>query len=65
MSSRSSSPSFNYLLATLLCIAYVLISVHTPITIFANAFGDDATFIQNGQFLIAATGLVPIVHLRW
>ena len=52
MSSRSSSPSFNYLLATLLCIAYALISVHTPITILANAFGDDATFIQNGQFLI-------------
>jgi hypothetical protein len=43
----------------ILCLLYTLVAVHTPLTLYPTAIGDDGTYMLSGQFLSAGNWLGP------
>jgi hypothetical protein len=42
-----------------LCLLYTLVALHTPLTLYPTAMGDDGTFMLSGQYLSAGDWLGP------
>jgi hypothetical protein len=47
----------------ILCLLYTLVAVHTPLTLYPTAIGDDGTYMQSGQYLSVGDWLGPFSGL--